>query len=452
MKVIIIGGVAAGAKAAAKIRRLAPDTEINLYTDDDYVSYSSCGLPYYIGGAFEDFRMLLVRTPAEFEKQKIHIHLRHKVIKIMPDTKEVLINVIDKNKNITKPYDKLVIATGARARIPEIINVNLPQVLPLRTLNDGKKLKELTVKSNKAIIIGGGYIGLELIEAFVKRGIHVTMVHNSSHLLTRLDADMSELVYDQLMSISHSRFDILLNENVIEFVGDKNRFYGAKLSSGQFIDGDFAVLATGIIPNSEIALEAGIELGVTKAIKVNEKMETSVKDIYACGDCCEENLIIDNKPTWYPLGSTANKEGRCAAMNVCGISESFGGVLGSAVTRCMDLTVSQTGMSEKTARLRGIEPISVTVTKDDKVGYMPDSNNITLKLTAEKSTGRLIGGQAIGSMDADKRINTLASAILARLTAAEFCMNDLTYAPPFSPTIDPLLNAAMMLRDKIINL
>lgn len=450
MKVIIIGGVAAGAKAAAKIRRLAPDAEINLYTDDDYVSYSSCGLPYYIGGAFEDFRMLLVRTPAEFEKQKIHIHLRHKVIKIMPETKEILINLTDKNKNIKKPYDKLIIATGARAKIPEIKNVDLPQVLPLRTLNDGKKLKELTVKSNKAIIIGGGYIGLELIEAFVKRGIHVTMIQNSPHILTRLDTDMSELVYEQLMTISHSRFDILLNENVVEFVGDQNRFYGAKLSSGQFIDGDFTVLATGIIPNSEIALEAGIELGLTKAIKVNDKMETSVKDIYACGDCTEENLIIDNKPAWYPLGSTANKEGRCAAMNVCGVTESFGGVLGSAVTRCMDLTVSQTGLSEKTARLRGIEPVSVTVTKDDKVGYMPDSNNITLKLTAEKSTGRLIGGQAIGSMDADKRINTLASAILARLTAAEFCMNDLTYAPPFSPTIDPLLNAAMMLRDKLL--
>ena len=450
MKVIIIGGVAAGAKAAAKIRRLAPEAEINLYTDDDYVSYSSCGLPYYIGGAFEDFRMLLVRTPAEFEKQKIHIHLRHKVIKIMPETKEVLIHILDKNKNIKKSYDKLVIATGARARIPEIKNVNLPQVLPLRTLNDGKKLKELTVKSKKAIIIGGGYIGLELIEAFVKRGIHVTMIQDKSYLLTRLDVDMSELVYEQLMSISHSRFDILLNENVVEFVGDENRFYGAKLSSGQFIDGDFAVLATGIIPNSEIALEAGIEIGITKAIKVNEKMETSEKDIYACGDCCEENLIIDNKPTWYPLGSTANKEGRCAAMNVCGIPEAFGGVLGSAVTRCMDLTVSQTGLSEKTALMRGIEPVSVVVTKDDKVGYMPDSNNITLKLTAEKSTGRLIGGQAIGSMDADKRINTLASAILARLTAAEFCMNDLTYAPPFSPTIDPLLNAAMMLRDKLL--
>ena len=450
MKVIIVGGVAAGAKAAAKIRRLAPEAEINLYTDDDYVSYSSCGLPYYIGGAFEDFRMLLVRTPAEFEKQKIRIHLRHKVIKIEPETKEVLIHVLDKNKNIKKPYDKLIIATGARARIPDIKNVDLPQVLPLRTLNDGKKLKELTIKSNKAIIIGGGYIGLELIEAFVKRGIHVTMIQDSSHLLTRLDVDMSELIYEQLMSISHSRFDILLNENVVEFVGDENKFYGAKLSSGQFIDGDFAVLATGIIPNSEIALEAGIEVGTTKAIKVNDKMETSIKDIYACGDCCEETLIIDGKPTWYPLGSTANKEGRCAAMNACGIPESFGGVLGSAVTRCMDLTVSQTGMSEKIALIRGIEPVSVTVTKDDKVGYMPDSNNITLKLTAEKSTGRLIGGQAIGSMDADKRINTLASAILARLTAAEFCMNDLTYAPPFSPTIDPLLNAAMMLRDKLL--
>ena len=297
--------------------------------------------------------------------------------------------------------------------------------------------------------MGGGYIGMELLEAFVVRGLHVTLVENSNHIMPLLDPDMSQLIYEQLVSINKGRFEIIRGDSVVEFSGNENGVTCAKLNSGQVIDTDMAVIATGVRPNSELAYDAGIELGPTRAIKVNKQMQTNYENIYACGDCVEENLIINDTPIWLPLGSNANKEGRCAAINVSGGFDEFNGVLGSAVTRCLDLTISMTGLTEKSARIHDIEPVSVTVTKNDKVGYMPDVNNITLKLIADKKNGQLIGGQAVGAGDADKRINTLTSALLSKMSVEEFCKNDLTYAPPYSPTIDPLLNAAEILRSKL---
>lgn len=449
MKIVIIGAVAAGAKAAAKARRLSQDAEIIVYTDDTHVSYSSCGLPYYIAGNFEDYRMLLVRTPEEFEEQGIKISLKHKVIKIVPDTKQILVHNMNENSVELVSYDKLIIATGARPFIPPIKNTELPNIFTVRKIEDGINIKAKAITSKKVLIVGGGYIGMELLESFVTRNLKVTLVENSPHIMPMLDPEISEMIYDQLTSVCENRFDIIRGESVVEFCGDENGVTCVLLSSGQMIDTDFVILATGVRPNVEIAYDAGIELGVTKAIKVNKRMETNIKDIYACGDCVEENLVINDSPAWIPLGSNANKEGRCAAINACGEFDEFNGVLASAVTRCLELTISMTGLTETGARNNGIDPISVTVTKFDKVGYMPDVNNITLKLIADRKTGRLIGGQAIGAGDADKRINTLTSALLSKMTVEEFCQNDLTYAPPYSPTIDPLLNAAEILRSKL---
>ncbi len=449
MKIIIIGAVAAGAKAAAKARRLLKDAEITIYTDDTHVSYSSCGLPYYVGGNFEDYRMLLVRSPEEFEESGVKVHLRHKVIKILPESKQILVhNLFDNNAKLVE-YDKLIIATGARPFIPPIKNVDLPNVFTLRKIEDGINLKAKAITSERALIIGGGYIGIELLEAFVNRKLRTTLVESSNHIMPMLDEDFSSLIYEQLNCINNGRFEIIRGESVVEFVGNENSVTGVKLSSGQMIATDFVVICAGVRPNIELAYDAGIELGPTKAIKVNKNMQTNFPDIYACGDCVEENLIINDSPIWMPLGSNANKEGRCAAMNASGFYDEFNGVLGSAVTRCLDLNISMTGLTEKAARSFGITPISVTVTKHDKVGYMPDVNNITLKLIADRKTGKLIGGQAIGAGDADKRINTLTTALLSKMTVEEFCKNDLTYAPPYSPTIDPLLNAAEILRSKL---
>ncbi len=449
MKIVILGGVAAGAKAAAKARRMRPDAQIDLYTEDTHVSYSACGLPYYIEGNFSDYRMLLVRSPEEFEKSGIGIHLENRAIKILPRTKQILIDDIKANKVFLVEYDKLIIAIGARPIIPPIRNINLKNIFTVRKIEDGIAIRNMAETCKRAVIVGGGYIGIELLEALVRQNVYTVLIENSPTIMQTFDDDMSELILKQLRYIGNGNFEIHTSESVTEFSGDMDGVKHVRTSSGMEIDVDFVVLCAGVRPNVEIAIDAGIAIGETGAIKVNEKMETNIENIYACGDCVEENLLITNSKIWLPLGTNANKEGRVAAINACGGSDAFRGVLGSAVTRCLSLSMSMTGLNEKKAKLLGIEPISAVVTKNDKVGYMPDVNNITLKLVADKKTGKLLGCQGIGAGDADKRVNSITSALLAGLTVYEFYNNDLTYAPPFSPTIDPLLNAAQILLEKL---
>lgn len=449
MKIVILGGVAAGAKAAAKARRMLPEAQIDLYTDDTHISYSACGLPYYIEGNFDNYEMLLVRSPEDFEKENVHIHLKHRAVKILPDTKQVLVESLGKNKAFLVDYDKLIVAVGARPVIPQIRNVNLNNVFTVRKVEDGIAIRSKAEDSKKAVIIGGGYIGIEMLEALVRQNVSVTLIEYAPTIMQNFDDDMSNLILEQLRETSSGRFEILTSEMATEFSGDNEGVKLVRTGSGKEIEVDFVVICAGVKPNIEIAKDAGILLGETGAIKVNEKMETSIKDIYACGDCVEENLIITNTKIWLPLGTNANKEGRIAAINACGGEEKFDGVLGSSVTRCLSLSMSMTGLTEKKAASLGVETVSVTVTKTDKVGYMPDVNNITLKLVADKNTGKLLGCQGVGAGDADKRVNTVTSALLAGLTAEEFFKNDLTYAPPFSPTIDPLLNAAQLLVEKL---
>lgn len=449
MKIVIVGGVAAGAKAAAKSRRLLPDAEIDIYTQDTHVSYSACGLPYYIEGNFEDYRALLVRSPEEFAKSGINVHLKHKVSKILPKTKQVLVENLDSPECSLVSYDKLILAIGARPFIPNIKHIALNNVFTLRTIEDGIAIRQKVESSQKAVIIGGGYIGIELLESCVKQGLHTTLIERNDSIMPMFDSDMSELIKTQLMSINDGKFEIITSDNVTEMVGDNNGVTSVRTASGRDIETDLVILCAGVVPNVEIAIDAGIALGETGAIKVTKRMETNIKDIYACGDCVEDLHLISNTPVWVPLGSNANKEGRCAAMNACGFDDEFPGVLASAVTRCMNLTMSMTGLTETQAQKLGYETVSATVTKYDKVGYMPDANNITLKIIADKKTKRLLGGQGVGAGDADKRINTLATALIAKLTVEDFYNNDLTYSPPFSPTIDPLLNAAQLLLSKL---
>ncbi len=449
MKIVIIGGVAAGAKAAAKCRRLLPDAEINLYTDDTHVSYSACGIPYYVEGNFEDYQMLLVRSPEEFAQQNIYVHLEHKVSKILPACKKVLVENLKDKSAFLVDYDKLIIATGARPFVPPIKNIALNNVFTVRRIEDAIAIREKVKISKNAVIVGGGYIGVEMLEAFVRQGLHVTLLERDEHIMSIFDKDMAQIIKDQLMALPDRNFEILTGETVTEFIGDNNGVNGVKTSSGREFEVDMVLICAGVVPNVQIAIDAGIALGSTGAIKVTPRMETNITDIYACGDCVQEFNTISKAPMWMPLGSNANKEGRCAAMNACGFPEEFAGILGSSVTRCFRLTMSLTGLTEKQAAEAGFEPVSVIVNKYDKVGYMPDASNITLKLIADKKTGLLLGGQGIGAGDTDKRINTLATALLAKLTVEEFFNNDLTYAPPFSPTIDPLLNAAQILMTKV---
>jgi len=447
-KIIIIGGVAAGAKAAAKSRRLLPDAEIEIYTDDTHVSYSACGLPFFIEGNFNDFKMLLAREPEEFEKSNIHIHLLNKVTKISPETKQITVLELDTGKEFQVDYDKLVIATGARPFIPPIKNVDLKNVFSLRTLEDGINIKEKVLQSKHAVMIGGGYIGIELLEAFVKQGLKVTLIEFAPHILPIFDDDISELIKGHILERDGDNVEIINSDAVVELMG-KDTVTSVKTRNGVEIKTDFVIIAAGVRPNVELAVEAGIELGETKAIKVNTKMQTNIKDIYAAGDCAEKTHIVSHTPVWVPLGSTANKEGRCAAINLCGEDNSFDGILGSAVTRYFGFTMSITGLTEKQAKTLGFEPISVTVTKMDKVGYMPGAKNITIKLIADKNTRKLLGAQGIGCGDADKRVNTLATGLIHPMTVDDFYSSDMTYAPPYSPSIDPLLTAAEKLIEKL---
>lgn len=447
-KFVIIGGIAAGAKAAAKIKRLKPEAQVDVYTEDTHVSYSACGLPFFIEGNFNDVNMLIARTPEEFEENGINIHLLNKATKILPDNKQIEAFDIQKNKKNTVSYDKLLISTGARPFIPPIKNYNLKNVFALRTLEDGIAIKDKVLQSKKAVIVGGGYIGIELLEAFVKQKLEVTMIEFSQHIMPIFDIEISELIKNHILEKDGKQVTIINSDSAVEFIGE-DEVRGVKTQNGLEFEADLVVIATGVLPNVEIAKEAGIELGETGTIRVNKNMQTNITDIYAAGDCAEKTHIVSKTPIWIPLGSTANKEGRCAALNMCGEQDNFDGVLGSAVTRYFGLTMSTTGLSERQAEKLGFEPVSVTVTKLDKVGYMPQAKNITIKIIADRKTRKLLGAQAIGCGDADKRINTFATGLICPMTIDDFFSNDLTYAPPYSPSIDPLLTAAQKLIEKL---
>ncbi len=448
MNIVIIGGVAAGAKAAAKIRRLLPDAKVEIYTDDTHVSYSSCGLPYFIEGNFIDYKSLLVRSVEEFKASGIDVYLQSRVEKILIPQQQILVATATDAKLVH--YDKLIIATGARPYIPNIVGYgNFDNVYTLRKIEDGIMIREKMLQSKHAVIIGSGFIGLELLEAFVKNGLEVDLIEKFDRIIPSFDSDMSEIIRNRLEEYHPKKFNFHTSEIASELIGTDRTVTAVKTLSGKVFSTDFVVIASGIVPNSEIAKDAGIVIGDTGAIRVNKLMQTSVPNIYACGDCCEEKHLISGNYVWVPLGSTANKEGRCAALNAAGIYTEFEGVLGSSVTRCLNTTMSMTGLTEEEANKYGYTTVSATVSKTDQVAYMPEAGDITLKVIADKVTGLLLGGQAVGAIGADKRINTLATALLAHLTVQEFKSNDLTYSPPYSPTIDPLLDAMNILCSKI---
>ena len=447
MNIVIIGGVASGAKAAAKIKRLLPNAKVSIYTEDTHVSYSSCGLPYYIQGNFTDYRMLLVRSPEEFKNSGVDVYLQSRVEKILPEPKNILVAHEHSAKLVE--YDKLIIATGARPFIPDIKGVNdYDNVYTVRKIEDGINIRNKMLSSKRAVIIGGGYIGLELLEAFVKNGLHVDLIEHKDFIMHNLDDEMSLILREKLEANTEYDFKIHTGEKVTEFLGNHRVLKAVKTDLDNIIETDMVVICVGVRPNVEIAKDAGIEIGETGAIKVSKIMRTSEEDIYACGDCAEKTHLVSGKPVWIPLGSTANKEGRCAAMNAAGIYAEFDGVLGSTVTRCLNITIASTGLTEKEAINIGFKPVSVIVNKPDKVVYMPDASDITLKVIADKITGLLLGAQAVGSIGADKRVNTITSALIGHLTAQEFNNNDITYSPPYSTTIDPLLNAMQILCTK----
>lgn len=448
MKILIIGGVAAGAKAAAKAKRLLPEAEVHIYTQDSHVSYSSCGLPYYIAHDFEDWHKLVVRTKEEFEKSGINIHIKHRVNKILPGDKKILVKDIPSGNCFFAEYDKLIIATGSVPLRPNIKNFDLKNIFTVRTLEDGINIREAMDRSENITIVGGGYIAVELVDAFVKNKKNVTLVERSAFVMPAFDEDISSLIQTFILENSDNLVKIVNDDIVTEFVGEDS-VKGVLTSKGYGFETDMVVVAAGVTPVVDIAQEAGIELGQTGAIKVNSRMQTNLTDIYACGDCVEKINMISDTPMWLPLGSTANKEGRVAAINACGGVEDFEGILGSAVLRYHALNMSMTGLTEKSAQKLGYDTVSVVITKRDRAGYMPEVQNVTLKLVADRRSHKILGAQAIGCGDADKRVNTVSVGLLSNMRVEDLLDVDLTYAPPFSTSIDILISAARILKSKL---
>ena len=453
MKIVIIGGVAAGAKAAAKSRRLLPDAQIDIYTQDTHVSYSACGLPYYIQGNFEDWHKLIIRSVEEFEKSGIHVHLQHRITKILPADKKIVSKNLVTNEVKFIEYDKLVIATGASPKLQDFPKMKLKNIFMLRNLEDGIAIREAMQSSNNITLIGGGYISIELLEAFVRNNKHVTLVERSPYILSVFDEDISSLIQDYILENSNGLVKLITDDVATEFISNSEDndgyVHGVLTAKGSGFETDMVVVSAGVKPVVDIAEEAGIALGITGAIKVNSRMETSIPDIYACGDCAEKINIISNTPVWIPLGSTANKEGRVAAINLCGGVEDFEGVLGSSVTRYLDLNISMTGLSEKMAQRLGYDTVSTVVTKRDKAGYMPEVQNITIKIIADRRSHKVLGAQAIGCGDADKKVNNISVGLMNRVTVEDLLDVDLTYSPPFSTSVDILHSAARMLKSKL---
>lgn len=443
MRIVIIGAVAAGTSAAAKARRNNEDAEIVIYEKDSFISYSGCGMPYYIGDEVESADQLTPRTPAFFKrKYNVDIHTRHEVLSISPDVKTITIKNLITEDIFTDHYDKLVIATGARATIPPIKGVDSQHVFTLRNINDMNHIKAFidTNRPQSAAIIGTGFIGLEVCGNLKGLGIEVTLLERLPQVTPGLDADMAIYVQDH---IAKNGVSVLTSVSIAEITAKS-----VILSDGKEIKADIVLVSTGVRPNTELAASAGIDLGASGAIRVNTKMETNLPDIYACGDCIEQFHVVTEKPVYRPLGSTANKTGRIAGDSMTGGSLEFRGILGTGIFKIFDMTVAQTGLSEREAHELGYDVVVCHNIKPNKPEYM-QGKEMVIKGIADKKTGRLLGVQIVGYEGVDKRVDVFVTAITFKAKVEDLFHLDLAYAPPFSTTKDPVMYTGMILENAI---
>ena len=441
-KYVIIGGDAAGMSAATKIRRLQPDAELVVFEKGPHISFAACGMPYWISGVIEDGRKLQILTPEiAREKRNIEVLVGHEVTSIDTSNKNVEVHNLATGEAFIETYDTLLLATGARAIVPPIPGVDIEGVFTLRSLADGHRIKNYVSEHEikHATIIGGGHIGLEMAEAFRHLNIDVSMVVRGKQIAPSMDKELLEGVTENV--IEHG-VDLQF-ETTVNTIQKSNDRLQITTSTGE-LETDILLISTGVRPNAELAIEAGVNVGKSGAILINEQMQTNVESIFAAGDCAEHNHRVLGESRWIPMAPSANKGGRVAGENMAGVSTKFPGILGTAVAKVFDFTIAQTGLTEKQANQ--IETLgefeTTTITGGSRAHYYPGSTPLTVKLVVEKNTKRVLGAQMIGKSDVAKRLDVLATAITARMTTEDIGMLDLTYAPPVAPVYDPIHIAA----------
>ena len=448
MKIIIIGGVAGGATAAARIRRLDEKAEIIIFERSGYISYANCGLPYYVGGVIKDKRNLALQTPESFFRRfKIIAKVNHEVTNIDTQSKTVFVTDLKTGINFEEKYDKLILAPGAKPILPDFYVEN-ERTFTLRTVEDTLKIRTFIEQNSPktAVVIGGGFIGLEIAENLAEIGVKTTIVQRGNHLLPTVDWDMASFIH---ANIRYHGVELLLNTNTnrMNIINDKVLL---EFSDGNKLDADMVVLAVGVTPESTLAKKANLKLGVKGAIKVNEKMETSIPDIYAVGDAVQIKNSITGQDVVIPLAGPANKQGRIVADNIFGLNSEYKGSQGSSVIKIFDMTIATTGINEQQAKTTGYEYEKVILTQNSHAGYYPNATEMTLKLIFEKESYKILGAQIIGYEGVDKRIDVIATAIRAGLKADELKDLDLAYAPPYSSAKDPV-NMVGFIVDNIKN-
>ena len=446
MKVVIVGGVAGGATAAARIRRLDEQAEIVVFERSGYVSYANCGLPYYIGGVIEDPDALTLQTPESFfSRFRVTMKVRHEVTAIHPERKAVSVKNLETGELFEESYDKLLLSPGAKPTQPRLPGLGSEKIFTLRTVEDTFRIKEyIRAKQPKsAVLAGGGFISLELAENLRELGMDVTIVQRPKQLMNPFDADMAAFIHGEMrkhgvrLALGHT----------VEGFEEKDSGVDVLLKDEAPLHADMVVLAIGVSPDTGLAKDAGLELGIKGSILVNDRMETSVPDIYAVGDAVQVKHFVTGQDALIALAGPANKQGRIAADNICGGDSRYSGSQGSSVVKVFDLTAAATGVNETNAGKAGLSVDSVVLSPMSHAGYYPGGKVMTMKVVFEKETYRLLGAQIVGYEGVDKRIDVLATAIRAGLKATQLKELELAYAPPYSSAKDPVNMAGFMIEN-----
>ena len=447
MKIVIVGGVAGGATAATRLRRLDEKADITVYERSGFISYANCGLPYYIGGVIEDEEELTLQTPNSFwNRFRIKVNVRHEVTSINADRKTVTVHNLETDDIFEDTYDKLILSPGAKPVMPNLTGIDSDKVFTLRTVEDTLKIHRFveTTKPRTAVMVGGGFIGLEMAENLSELGIKVTVVQRGNQLMNTLDYDMAAIIHSKLRS---KGLNLKLNGDVTGFE-EKDDGVSVLLQNDAPIKTDMVILAIGVAPDNTLAKDANMELGIKGAIVVNDKMETSIPDIYAVGDAVLVKHLITGKEAVISLAGPANKQGRISADNICGRNSRYKGSMGTSVIKLFDLTAASVGLTEKAAKDSGYDFESVILSPSSHAGYYPGATTMTMKVVFDKSSLKILGAQIVGYDGVDKRIDVIATAILAGLKATELKDLELAYAPPYSSAKDPV-NMAGFIIDNI---